>query len=405
MLPMATALVRRGHTVTILMPPYDNPTDSGKVWDYEGVRLENMQLNPAPSQLPLARSAWDAGQYLWLARQMAQRVTQLQPDVLHVFKPVGPGALALWLLWQQSTRLIQPKPITAPIIVDNDDWEGAGGWLDVNPYPAPQKAVMAWQERWVLRHAHIITCASDVLQARSHQIIRQFEPLTFGPVTPIAVLPNGPDESLRAQVAQAETHRSTLRTSFGWRDEPVLIYAGTVPHGHDMDMAVAALRANIAQHSHLRWVIVASGDGLPSLRQSIERAGIAQQVEWHSFMPHAELINYLVAADIALYPYRDNNINRAKCSGKVIDYMACAKPMVVSDVGMNRIYLEDGVSGLLTPPGDMAAFGAALSQLLQSPELATRMGRAAQTRLWQTFGWEQRIATLERLYAGVNKDA
>ena len=122
-------------------------------------------------------------------------------------------------------------------------------------------------------------------------------------------------------------------------------------------------------------------------------------------MPHAELINYLVAADIALYPYRDNNINRAKCSGKVIDYMACAKPMVVSDVGMNRIYLEDGVSGLLTPPGDMAAFGAALSQLLQSPELATRMGRAAQTRLWQTFGWEQRIATLERLYAGVNKDA
>ena len=49
------------------------------------------------------------------------------------------------------------------LVVDNDDWEGAGGWLDVNPYPAYQKAIMAWQERWALRHARAVTCASDVL--------------------------------------------------------------------------------------------------------------------------------------------------------------------------------------------------------------------------------------------------
>lgn len=394
MLPMATALVRHGHEVTIVLPPYDNPADSGKVWQHEGVRLENMPLNPSPSQLPLARAAWDAGQYLWLAQQLAQRVRQLHPDALHVFKPVGPGALALWLL----TRAPRPMPHTPRLIVDNDDWEGAGGWLDINPYPAPQKAVMAWQERSTLLHAQVITVASQVLQQRSHALLRKFELTSYAPVIPIHILPNGPDESLRQQVTQAEARRSELRAQFGWGCAPVLIYAGTVPLGHDMDIAVEAVRANAVQYPELRWVIIATGDGLPALRQSIARAGLNPLVAWHGFMPHRELVNYLVAADIALYPYRDNNINRAKCSGKVIDYMAAAKPMVVSDVGMNRVYLIDGKSGLLTPPGDIEAFTQALGKLLQSPDTRMQIGQAAQAGLWQRFSWEQNYPTLEKVY-------
>jgi len=138
---------------------------------------------------------------------------------------------------------------------------------------------------------------------------------------------------------------------------------------------------------------------LPTLRESVSEAGLDNMVEWHSFMPHAQLVERLVAADVALYPYRDTNINRAKCSGKVIDYMACAKPMVVSDVGMNRVYLENGMSGRLTPPGDAEAFASALQELLASPEAAERMGRAAQTHLWQHFGWEARVSELERIYS------
>jgi len=396
MLPIATALVRRGHRVHILMPPYDNPADSGKVWEYQGVQLENMALNPAPSALPFARATWDAGQYFWLAQRLIQRAHQLQPDALHVFKPVGPGALALWLHLLPFARR---GPSVPRLIVDNDDWEGAGGWLDINPYPAPQKTVMAWQERWTLRHAHAITVASNALQERSHQLIRQFEISSFAPDIPIHILPNGPDEKLREEVAQAEAQRAELRARFGWGDAPILIYAGTVPHGHDMDIAVTAVRENAQRYPNLRWVIIATGDGLPTLRQAIEQAGIADRVMWHGFMPHRELVNYLVAADIALYPYRDSNINRAKCSGKVIDYMAAGRPMVVSDVGMNRVYLEDGVSGLLTPPDQPEVFVQGLSRLLGNRAFATAMGHAAQQRLWAWFSWQQRVEVLERLYS------
>jgi glycosyltransferase involved in cell wall biosynthesis len=391
MLPMAAALVQRGHAVTILIPPYDNLGDSGKVWAHERVKLENMIVRQRTS---------DVRRQLSLARQLAKRTRQLKPDLIHVFKPIGPGALAMWLLKQSSITNHQSQ---IPTLVDNDDWEGRGGWLDVNPYPALQKRVLAWQERWALQHADAITAASDVLVLRSQELIEPQQ-------KPILLLPNGPDEALHNQVAQAESKRDSLRTQFGWANKQVVIYAGTVPNGHDMDMAVQAIRSNLTEgrtrrleslrglERRLHFVIIATGDGLPSLRAAIEQADIGEHVEWHGYMPHAQLIERLVAADVAIYPYRDTNINRAKCSGKVIDYMACAKPIVVSDVGMNRRYLQHEVSGLLTLPGDSAAFSAALGQLLAHPHEAQRMGHAAQQRLWQQFGWGARVRTLEHLY-------
>jgi len=376
MLPMATALVRRGHRVAILIPPYDHPADSGIAWVREGVRLENARLpaRPLPAALP-------GFLQVSLAWQLARRARQLRPDALHVFKPVGPGALALWM----GRAAGQPPRV----VVDNDDWEGRGGWLDVNPYPALQKRIMAWQEGWCLRQAAAVTCASHALVERTRQLAGAHAAL---------LLPNGPDRSLRAVVARAEARRAEVRAQLGWGGQPVLIYAGTVPLNHDLDLAVRAVADLRAAGRDLRWVIVASGDGLPSLRQAVRGAGLGDAVAFHAFMPHDRLVELLVAADIAVYPYRDTPINRAKCSGKVVDYMACGKPMVVSDVGMNREYVAHGHSGLLTPPGDAEAFRQALATLLVDPERAARMGRAAQARVWESFDWDRRAGALEAVY-------
>jgi glycosyltransferase involved in cell wall biosynthesis len=383
MLPMATALARRGHRVTILMPPYDNSTDSGKVWEHEGVRLENMLVGSGLSAV--------GGSYINLAKQLVQRVRQINPDVTHIFKPVGVSALGMWFLRQSSIANYQSP------VLDNDDWEGPGGWLDVNPYSPAQKLFFRWQERWALRAAPRVTCASEVLVERT----RRFRANSVRDAGDIHLLPNGPDEVMHAQVAAAQAKRAALRAQFGWGSEPVVIYAGTIPLNHDLDVVVKSVKnlTGLGDLSGLRWVIIATGDGIPSLKQAIAQAGIGALVEWHGFTPHERLIEYLVAADVAVYPYRDTNINRAKCSGKVMDYMACGLPMVVSEVGMNRVYLEDGVSGLLTPPGDAEAFGAALSRLIKDRAFALQLGHAAQARVWDAFGWDKRVTRLEGIYA------
>ena len=60
--------------------------------------------------------------------------------------------------------------------------------------------------------------------------------------------------------------------------------------------------------------------------------------------------------------------------------MAHGRPVVASAVGGLLDLVEDGVTGLLVPPGDVAALRSALERLLADPELRARLGAAARAR-------------------------
>jgi glycosyltransferase involved in cell wall biosynthesis len=55
-----------------------------------------------------------------------------------------------------------------------------------------------------------------------------------------------------------------------------------------------------------------------------------------------ELINEF---SVGLMPLPDNNWTKGKCSYKMLQYMACGKPVIVSPVGLNKIILEQSQSG------------------------------------------------------------
>jgi glycosyltransferase involved in cell wall biosynthesis len=74
------------------------------------------------------------------------------------------------------------------------------------------------------------------------------------------------------------------------------------------------------------------------------------------------------AADIFAAPsMQDNFPNTA------LEALACGVPLVAFAVGGLREIVRDGETGILVPPGDVAALRAALAQLLQSPQLRVRM--------------------------------
>ncbi len=94
-------------------------------------------------------------------RRLVQRALDFQPDVIHCFKPKAYAGLAAWWLWQ----LKRVGRVKARLIVDTDDWEGAGGWNDLNQYSWAQKKMFAWQEQWGLTHNDGVTVASKALQS------------------------------------------------------------------------------------------------------------------------------------------------------------------------------------------------------------------------------------------------
>jgi glycosyltransferase involved in cell wall biosynthesis len=376
---MARALARRGHKVTILLPPYDNPADSGRVWEVDGIRLENMVLR--------GNDAWHQ---LTVPPAMARRAARLEPDAVHVFKPIGYSGLAAIYLDLFSRR---------PLVLDTDDWEGKGGWSDVNPYPAAWKKLFAWQERWLARRADAVTVASRCLQDQV---------AGFG-ADPgrVFYLPNGPDDRWRDLPATGDDDRARLRAELGLGDAPFALYLGHIPQGTDLDLALEALLYIGPELATARLVIAGVGDGLAGLQARARELGVEERVVWAGWIEHQRAHVILAAADAVVAPFRDTLVNRAKCPAKVVAGMAMGKAVVAGRVGQNAEYIEDERSGLLARPGDARDLARALASVLSDRQLAARLGAAARQRIWDQFDWDVRAPQLEAAYriAGAGEQA
>ena len=71
----------------------------------------------------------------------------------------------------------------------------------------------------------------------------------------------------------------------------------------------------------------------------------------------------------------------------VLEAMASGTPVVASRVGGLPEVVEDGETGFLVPPGDVAALRERISRLLDDPALASRMGARARDRVLARWTW------------------
>jgi glycosyltransferase involved in cell wall biosynthesis len=65
--------------------------------------------------------------------------------------------------------------------------------------------------------------------------------------------------------------------------------------------------------------------------------------------------------------------------------------------------VDEGVSGYLVPPRDVAAFAQKLGQLITDPDKASKMGRAGRARYLEYFTFEQHLAQMEQLFVEVHE--
>lgn len=370
--PMAQALVKRGHRVTILVPPYDHLADAGQKLERCGVQIHNLTLKKVMALTPLS-SAW----------RLAAAARRRHPDVVHVFKPVGYAALAGMILHQTSSL---------PLLVDSDDWEGRGGWNSVNPYPWHWKRFFDFQERWLPPRSAVVTVASRTLQTQMWGMGIPPERVIYVPNCP------GPDLVARREQLDGSV-REQVRRTLGFGSEPVAIYVGHMTLGDDLDLALHAFCRVRERIPEARLLMVGAGEGAERLRSLIAELDLERNVTLTGWIDHQQVPAYLAAADAAIYPYRDSLINRAKCSIKILEYMAMGKAIVTHRVGQNVEYLQHEQSGILVEPGNVSEFAAGLLAVLTDRALAERLGKAAAERVERQFSWTQRIVDVEQAYA------
>jgi len=106
---------------------------------------------------------------------------------------------------------------------------------------------------------------------------------------------------------------------------------------------------------------------------------------------------------IGIMPLDDTVVSRGKCSYKMLQYMACGLPVVVSPIGMNAEVLEQREVGFgATSEAQWVSY---LDKLLDDPELRARMGQAGRWLAVQNYSIEALVPRLAKILQDVARKA
>ncbi len=146
-------------------------------------------------------------------------------------------------------------------------------------------------------------------------------------------------------------------------------------HGVLVD-AVARLKSQIPG---LRACCAGEGRQLERLRWQLKPAGLEGIVEFPGRVD--DKWAFMATCRIGLVP----SLGSEAVSRAALEWMSMGRPVIASAVGGLPDLVEDGVTGLLVPPGDPAALAEALSSLLLDPAKAEALGAAGRERWESSF--------------------
>jgi glycosyltransferase involved in cell wall biosynthesis len=152
--------------------------------------------------------------------------------------------------------------------------------------------------------------------------------------------------------------------------------------------AVGRVRETCPQ---VRLVMVGDGPLRPGLEQLTAQLGLTGTVIFTGL--RSDVPRLLGALDVFVLPSEREALPVA-----VLEAMAAGLPLVATRVGGIPEVVEDGATGFLVPPGDVAAMHCVLERLTGDPALAARLGAAGQAHVQAHFTVQQMVRQVERLY-------
>jgi glycosyltransferase involved in cell wall biosynthesis len=280
--------------------------------------------------------------------------------------------------WRRTTPGVRASPL---------------GWLRRRLFPRSRWKRL--ERRWVQRADHVLTVAPE---ARDHYlrdcgaepdrvtvVSNTVEVDRFGPG-------NGTGSDATPPGTAADPERFTVS------------YVGGFGAHRGLDTAI---RAVAALDAGVELLLVGGGGGTTEseLRDLIAELGVGDRVTITGWVDFAAVPGYIAASDVCLVPHDSTPHTETTVPHKLFQYMAAARPVVVTDVApLDRIVSETG-AGPVVPAGDHAAMADAIRELRGDDAVRAELARRGRAAVEREYNWDRDGGRLVDVYETVSARA
>ena len=203
----------------------------------------------------------------------------------------------------------------------------------------------------------------------------------------------------RVHVTEPGVDAACLAPGTAAGDALLCVAALTPDKGHDVLLDGLAMATDLSWRCTCVGSLVRNPAFADRVRRRARNSGLSDRVRFPGPRTGPELDRAYAAADLLVLA------SRGETYGMVVtEALARGLPVLATEVGGVTEALghgEDGTRpGLLVPPGDPAALGAALRTWLGDAELRERLRRAARERRGSLRRWPATISVLAGILAG-----
>lgn len=211
------------------------------------------------------------------------------------------------------------------------------------------------------------------------------------PAGRITVIPNGVDcTAFRAEPLPAPED-----------GVPTILYIGTLADWQGLGTLIDAMPRLLAQRP-ARLHILGHGRKRQrkALARQIRKLGVEDSVVVGAPVPHDRVPAAVVNAAVCVAPlgYNERNVVQGCCPIKVLEYMACGRPVVAANLPVVRELVRPDRDALLFTPDDPADLARCLGAVLDDSALAARLGASAAAHVRAHFTWQAAQQQLLAVY-------
>jgi glycosyltransferase involved in cell wall biosynthesis len=198
-----------------------------------------------------------------------------------------------------------------------------------------------------------------------------------------------------------------VRLRYNLQGKKVIGYVGTFPGWHGVNELMSSMKRTLLRCP--ASVLFMVGPYFESAKELAMERGLEGSVIFSGPVPYESVPAYIAACDVLCAPYNPAASPRRAKEGigaplKVLEYMACEKPVITTNVPPIPDVVVDHENGLLVPPGDVAELSDAVVGILQDTALASRLGERGRRSVESKYSWdvftEELISDLQKVIHG-----